>query len=183
MCKLLVLFAVALFITGCEGDAGPTGPAGNANVMAGTISPTNAEWISYSNWTMTTDVGTVTAKTTRYVDIPVAAITAEIIAKGAVMVYFEAETGSNQWTPLPFELLHYTRAFFINVVYEVQEGMIRLHYFLMSASAPAPDPATRVIPTYNFKYVVVEGTTLLTLQAGGVDLSEPDSVIEYATMP
>ncbi|UCF06093.1 MAG: hypothetical protein JSV33_03415 [bacterium] len=185
MHKLLVLFAAALLIAGCEGDTGPTGPAGNANVMAGTISPTNAEWICCSNWKMTTDVGTVTAITTRYVDIPVAEITADIIANGAVLMYFEAETGSARWAPLPFELLHYTRAYFINVVYEVQEGMIRLHYFLMSAipGVTPPDPATVVIPTYHFKYLVIEGTALLTLQAGGIDLSEPDRIIEYATRP
>ncbi len=134
---------------------------------------------------MTTDVGTVTAKTTRYVDIPVAEITANIIANGAVLVYFEAETGSDQWTPLPFEFLHYTRAYFINVVYQVQEGMIRLHYFLMPATpgATVPELEALVIPTYDFKYVVIEGTTLLRLQAGGVNLSDPDRIIEYATMP
>jgi hypothetical protein len=176
MYKLLVLFAAALLIAGCEGDAGPTGPAGNANVMAGTISPTNAQWIYSSTWSMTTDVGTVTSLTTRYVDIPVPAITADIIAKGAVLVYFEAEAGSDEWTTLPFEILHYTRAYFIDVVYEVQEGMIRLHYFLRppTPGGALPDLATRVIPTYDFKYLVIEGTALLNLQAGGIDLSEPD---------
>lgn len=185
MRKLLVLFAAALLIAGCKGKVGPTGPAGNANVMVGTISPTNAEWICWSSWAMTTEVGTVTHKTTRYVDIPVAEITANIIANGAVLVYFEPETGSDQWTPLPFELLHYTRAYFINVVYEVQEGMIRLHYFLMRGypGATVPELEALVIPTYDFKYLVIEGTALLTLQAGGVDLSDPDRIIEYATMP
>ncbi len=172
MYKLPVLLVAALLIAGCEGDAGPTGPAGNANVKVGTISPTNAQWIAYSNWTMTTEVGTETAHSTRYVDIAVPEITADIIAKGAVLVYFEAETGSDRWTALPYELLHYTRAYFINVVYEVQVGKIRLHYFLMPgpSGATVPDVATKVIPTYDFKYLVIEGTALLDLQAGGIDL-------------
>jgi hypothetical protein len=185
MSKLLVLFVVALFVAGCEGDMGPAGPAGNANVMAGTISISNAEWLAYSSWTMTTDVGTITAKSTRYVEIPVAAITADIIENGAVLMYFEAEAGTDQWTTLPVEFLHYTGVYFINIVYEVQEGMIRLHYFLMRAyqGATLPDLATLVIPTYEFKYVVIEGTALLRLRADGVDLSQPDGIIEYATMP
>jgi hypothetical protein len=185
MRKLLILLVVALFLAGCEGDMGPAGPAGNANVMAGTISLTNAEWLAYSQWRMTTDVGTITVKSTRYVEIPVAEITADIIANGAVLMYIEAETGSDRWTTLPFEFLHYTREYFINIVYEVQEGMIRLHYFLMRAreGATLPDLAAHVIPAYEFKYVVIEGTALKTLQAGGVDLSHPDRIIEYATMP
>jgi hypothetical protein len=185
MYKLLVLFAAALIISGCEGDVGPAGPAGNANVMTGTISPTNSDWIYSSDWTMTTNVGTVTAVTTRYVDIPVPEITADIIAKGAVLVFFEPETGTDQWTSLPIEFMHYSRVYFINIVYEAQEGMIRLHYFLapVTLGATLPDLASMVIPTYEFKYVVIEGTSLLTSRASGIDLLEAGRNIGHVTMP
>jgi len=185
MRNLLALLTVALFIGGCEGDAGPTGPAGNANVGAGTISPTSEQWICCSNWRMTSEVGTVTAISSRYVEIPVAAITPNIIAKGAVLVYFEAETGSNQWKTLPFEILHYTGAYYIDIAYEVEEGMIRLHYYISRAyvGATLPDLASLVIPTYEFKYVVIEGTALSTMQAGMADLSEPDRITDNATSP
>jgi hypothetical protein len=185
MRKPVLLFAAPLLIAGCEGDVDPAGPAGNANVMTGTISPSNAEWIYNSEWNMTTNVGTVTVYATRCVDIPVSQITADIIAKGAVLVFFEAETGSDRWTALPFEFLHYTHVYFINIVYEVEEGMIRLHYFLMPASSGATTPnlATFVIPTYRFKYVVIKGTALSRLQAGMIDPSKTSRDIGYVTMP
>jgi hypothetical protein len=185
MRNLLALFTVALFIGGCEGDTGPIGPAGNANVRAGTISPTSAEWICCSYWGMTTEVGTVTVFASRYVEIPISAITPDIIAKGAVLVFFEAETGSDQWTTLPFEILHYTLAYYIDIAYEVEEGIIRLHYFIRRAyiGATLPELSSLVIPTYNFKYVVIEGMAFSTLQAGGVNLSETDRIIEYTTLP
>ena len=118
-------------------------------------------------------------------EIPLAEITADIIEIGAVLMYIEAETGTDRWTMLPIEFLHYTREYFINIAYEVQEGMIRLHYFLMWAreGATLPDLGAHVIPTYEFKYVVIEGTALLRLQADGVDLSQPDRIIEHVTMP
>jgi hypothetical protein len=185
MRNLLVLLTVALFISGCEGDTGPIGPAGNANVMAGTISPTSAEWICCSMWGMNTEVGTVTVFTSRYVEIPISAITPDIIAKGAVLVFFEPETGSEQWTTLPFELLHYTQAYYIDLAYEVEEGMIRLHYFIRQAYIGATLPAlpSLVIPTYKFKYIVIEGMAFSTLQADGVNLSGTDHIIEYTMSP
>ena len=108
-----------------------------------------------------------------------------IIAKGAVLVYFEVETGSDQWKTLPFEILHYNGANYIDIACEVEEGMIRLHYLVRRAyvGATVPDLSSLVIPTYEFKYVVIEGTTLSTMQAGTADLSGPDCIMANATSP
>jgi hypothetical protein len=171
-------------MTGCEGDRGPTGPAGvdgNANVHSGTISPTSADWLWNSTYSFRTGEGSTTRYFTRYVDIPDSAITADIISDGMVLMFFEAMPGGGNWAPLPYQFTNFSSTFNYNIVYEVSEGMIRLHYFFtrISATATLPELSTVVIPTYPFRYVVVEGTALQTEGAGLVDLSSHDEVMEF----
>lgn len=182
---VFLLAAAVLLAVGCEGEQGPTGPDGNANVKTGTISPTNAEWLWQGNYDFQTAPGSWMSYFTRYVDIPVVEITPDIISSGVVLVFFEAYPGSGNWTPLPFQFVEFGSAFIYNIVYEVTEGMVRLHYFNMlnSAGVTIPDLETVVIPTYTFKYTVIEGTALQAMQAHEVDVSDHDQVMEYMAAP
>jgi hypothetical protein len=61
------------------------------------------------------------------------------------------------------------------------EGAIRLHFFNMlnSTGASFPDLPSYTIPTYAFKYTVIEGNVLETMTARGVDMSDHDQVMDY----
>ena len=182
---VLLLAAAVLLAAGCEGDQGPVGPSGNANVVTGTISPTNEDWLWRSTyWFQTTPIE-ATGYFTRYVDIPVEGITPDIISAGAVLVFFEARPGSGNWTPLPFQFVDGGGQYIYNIVYEVMEGMVRLHFFNMlnSTGATTPDLQTYQIPTYTFKYTVIEGNALEAMAAREVDLADHDRVMEYLTLP
>ena len=187
--RLLILLTVAaLMVAGCEGEQGPIGPAGadgNANVKTGTISPTNAEWLWHNYYTLQTSPGSETRYYTRYVDIPVAEITPDIISTGLVLVFFEADPGSGNWTPLPFQYVAFGSAYAYNIVYDVMEGMIRLHYFYTrnDLSGTIPNLQNAVIPTYTFKYMVIEGTVLQAILASEVDVSDHDRITEYLMSP
>ena len=182
---LVILMTVALLlVAGCEGEQGPTGPSGadgNANVVTGTISPTSAEWLWQGLYIFQTTPGSWTSYFTRYVEIPVAEITPDIIANGAVLVSFEARPGFGNWTPLPFQFVDFSAAYIFNVVYEVSEGMVRLHFFYMLnyLGAATPDLETAAIPTYTFKYTVIEGTALEAMAAFEVDVTDHDQVMEF----
>jgi hypothetical protein len=187
--RLLILLTVAvLMVVGCEGEEGPTGPAGadgNANVGTGTISPTNAEWLWNSYYSMQISPGSWMSYYTRYVDISVEEITPDIISTGLVLVFFEAEPESGNWTPLPFQYVTFGSAYTYNIVYDVMEGMIRLHYFYTrnDLSVTVPNIETAVIPTYTFKYMVIEGTALAAMRAREVDVSDHDRITEYLMSP
>jgi hypothetical protein len=181
---VFLMTAAVLLAAGCEGEQGPTGPSGddgNANVVTGTISPTNAEWLWQGLYFFQTTPGSWTSYFTRYVEIPVAEITPDIIANGAVLVSFEARPGFGNWTPLPFQFVDFNAAYIYNVVYEVSEGVVRLHFFYMlnSPGATIPDLETAAIPTYTFKYTVIEGTALEAMAAREVDVTDHDQVMEY----
>jgi len=185
---LLLLTVVALMVTACEGERGPTGPAGadgNANVKTGTISPTNPEWLWNQYYTLQIDPSSWMRYYTRYVDIPVEEITPDIISTGLVLVFFEAHPGSGNWTPLPFQYVSFGAAYAYNLVYDVMEGMIRLHYFysLNDLSGTIPDLQNAVIPTFTFKYMVIEGTALEAMLAREVDVSDHDRITEYLMSP
>lgn len=179
--SVLLLIAAALMAMGCEGEEGPTGPSGNANVVTGTISPTSAEWLWNSFYWFETAPGSGTGYFTRYVDIPVEEITPEIISTGVVLVFFEAYPGTGNWTPLPFQFVEGGGNYIFNLVYEVSEGLIRLHFFFManSTGATLPNLSTYAIATYTFKYTVIEGTALQAMTASGVNLADHDRVMEY----
>jgi hypothetical protein len=110
-----------IVLAGCEGDqgpVGPAGPAGNANVKSGTVAPTNAEWLWNSVYTLKESTGQTTSYFTRHVDVAVPQITAEIIANGAVLVFFEPLPGSGRWAPLNYSFLAFGGEYFHNYVYE-----------------------------------------------------------------
>lgn len=181
-----VLFATAIVLLtmGCEGDVGPAGPPGadgNANVVTGTISPTNADWLWNSTFWFGTATGTATGYFTRYVDIPVDAITADVIANGLTMVSFQAHPGSSPWTALPIYFVASNQTYTHVIEYEVREGLIRLHFFFMpnQSGATLPDLSSWNIPTYTFKYSVIAGTAVDSLQAAGIDVSDRGQVLDY----
>lgn len=181
MKRMLLLAVVVLAVAGCEGDQGPVGPSGNANVVTGTITPTNAEWAWMAHYSLEISAGLRMSYFTRYVDIPVAEITSEVLATGAILVSFEADPGSGSWVPLPFQYSGTSYDYLVNIVHEVSEGTIRLHYFNMPTSSDAtlPDLETLSIPTYTFKYTVIEGTDLQAMTEDGIDISDYGRVVEY----
>ncbi len=184
MRKLIPVIIVVLLLSACEGEQGPTGPSGddgNANVVTGTISPTNAEWGNEGGYNLQTGASSWASYFTRYVEIPVAEITSDIIANGAVLVSFEASSGSGNWTPLPFQFVERNAEYIICIVNEVSEGVVRLHYFYMmnSVGGTAPILDTVVIPTYTFKYTVIEGNALQAMAAREIDVTDYGQVMEY----
>ena len=182
--SLILLMALLLMVVGCEGDEGPTGPAGNANVVTGTVTPTNAEWLWNSIYWFGTAPGSGTGYFSRYVDIDVEEITPEIISTGVVLVFFEAYPGTGNWTPLPFQFVSGGATYTYNIVDEVSEGLIRLHFFFTpnSLGAALPSLETYTIATYTFKYTVIAGNALQAMTASGVDLTDHDRVMEYLKM-
>lgn len=181
---VLMLTALAMLAIGCEGDEGPVGPAGadgNANVVTGTISPANEDWLWNSMFWYSTETGSSTGYFTRYVDIPVDEITAGIIETGVVLVSFRA-TQDVYWTPLPFHFPSMDWSYLHTITFEVSEGLIRLHYFNIpnQTGATLPDLQTWELPTYSFKYSVIAGDAIAEMEADGIDTSDHGQVMEYA---
>ena len=181
---VLLLTVVALLAIGCEGDEGPVGPSGadgNANVVTGTISPTNEEWPWSSTFWYQTSGSTSTGYFTRYVDIPVVEITADILSSGAVLVSFDANSGSETWTPLPFHFPSMDHTYLHTIACEVSEGLIRLHYFNIpnQSGATLPSLQTWELPTYTFKYTVIAGNAIAELGTVGIDVSDHGQIMEY----
>jgi len=179
---LTALLAVTLLlISGCEGEKGPAGPSGNANVVTGTVSTTNEDWLWSSYYWFSTSATGATGYNTRFIDITVPEITSGIISAGAVLVSFEARPGSGLWTPLPMQFVDAYEDYMYNVVYELQGGMIRLHFFIMlnSAGASYPDLQNWDIAPYTFKYTVIEGDLLDSMAAREIDVNDHAEILEY----
>ena len=186
--SVLLLASTVLLAISCEGEQGLTGPSGddgNANVVTGTITPTNEEWLSFAYYWFSISPTYSQGYGTRYVDIPLAEITADVIATGAVLVSFQARSGYPNWTPLPFQFVPFSGDYIINIVYEVTEGNIRLHYFYMKndAGVTTPDLGSAEIATYTFKYTVRGGTALEDMEVSGIDISDHEQILEYLAAP
>lgn len=98
-----------------------------------------------------------------------------------MLVFFESHPGSGNWTLLPFQFVASGYEYIYNIVYEVMEGMVRLHYFNMpnSSGVTLPDLETFEITTYTFKYTVIEGTTLEEMTTHEIDVTDHDQVMEF----
>lgn len=153
--SILLLFIGGCFFSSCKKE-GPAGPAGNANVKGDTILLTNTSWQFPGSWALQSGGGSTTIYNTRYVDIATDLITADILKKGSVSVYFKPN--NDGWVPLPytFQVL-FPSSYYHNYMFEYRLGKIRLHFF-WSAAPGGTVPAglsTFVIPSFSFKYVVI----------------------------
>lgn len=132
-----------------EGPVGPAGTDGNANVQSSTV------WIT--TWYYTAP--------SYYADIYYAAITQDIIDRGAVLVY--VETGTNTWSQLP--LTFYTSSTYSSTL-EVVSSPNNVRIFWTDSDLAQP----LTPPTLRFKIVVIA--------ASGMPLYNSLSTKNYETI-
>ncbi|MBL7734257.1 MAG: collagen-like protein [Chitinophagaceae bacterium] len=149
---------------GPTGNAGPQGPPGNANVKTDTFTLTNADWKYPGSYFQTTTPGVSLGYTTRFSNRSFAGLTADILNKGAVLVYFTANAGNaQQWTPLnQFIILNGVS---YNYVYETSVGQVKLHFWMTKATSDPPTLSSFTLPPYKFKIVLVGGEIANTAPA------------------
>lgn len=115
---LLAIFTAASLLMGCSkkeiaGPAGAQGPQGNANVHSQTITVIPSEWSYYI------------AASYCSVTLPVAIITDDIVATGAVMVYESYDHGTS-WSGMPNTFQN------IQHVFDFQSGELKILFFNQS---------------------------------------------------
>jgi hypothetical protein len=182
--KMFILSLVLVLgsLVACTGDTGPAGPKGdkgNANVLSGSLAPADTEWLWNSVYTLRTADNTTTSWFTRYVDVALTQINADIIANGAVLVYMEPLPASGTWVPLNYSYTSFGGTYMFNFAYEASDGLLRLHFFMTPNTGANPSSQTWVLPTYNFRYVIIAGTALQSMQAAGVDVGDYEQVRSY----
>jgi hypothetical protein len=165
------------------GPQGPPGVDGNANVATHTLTLTSAQWLWQGQYTMTTGSNTALGWLTRYADIERPQLTADVLARGAVLVYTQADTAvADKWVPLPHQLLAGNLNYHYNYVYEALVGKVRLHFFYTPSAPSAPsastptDLRTVTLPTRKFKVTIIDGTIAASIGAEGVSLADPIAV-------
>ena len=171
----------ALALAACEGDAGPAGPAGEdgiVNVSSGTftIAPT-----AYTNgfWHFGVAGGTQ-ANPAKIATVAIPAITSAIVSNGAVFVYLRTPTtptgAADHWTLLPFHQGGFGGGYLVSIKAAVRAGEIRIGYAHETTGATtAPDVYAVTLPTYEFKWVAIEGTTSTAF--GSFAATSPEALI------
>lgn len=169
---IAALAGILLLAGSCK--KGDQGPPGNANVKTTTITVTNAQWVWGTPYSFTPATGSGLFWFTRCADIPVAAITADVVQKEHVLVYFTPfKDSANSWTPLPYQILAVTSNFYYNFAFDYSPGKIRLFYYWtpnVAGGLPA-GLSTYNIPDYQFKYVIVAGSMDKAMKRAGVDVN------------
>lgn len=181
---VLLLVAVA-----CEGPAGPEGPEGNANVVADTVTLSNADWeegsIDFRTEPEPGEAQSSVSRDARVAHLNVPEITGEIDDFGMVLVYFKttAELGGEPevWTELPYSILAFEDTFTYNLTSSYEVGEITLYYYYEpnTSDASTPDVAEAELPDYTFKYVVASGNAAASVSAEGISTANHDDVTQF----
>ena len=89
-------------------------------MLVDTFTVTNTQWLFNSQYSLETSPGSYTEYFTRYYDAVDSAITADILATGMVLVYFNPNplVSATHWTPLPYEFLDGSESFTCNYAFE-----------------------------------------------------------------
>jgi hypothetical protein len=135
-----------------------------------------------------TPTSTSFSTSARFVDIPVAALTAEVLLGGAVLAWLETTPGV--WAPLPFEHKNISSSIVSAYDVEIRPGSLRLLYSRFDINNPtvSQNPLSLTQPNRNFRWVVIppagislvgalpvhEGVdaTIAALRARGVEVRE-----------
>ena len=175
MRKALLILASAI---ACEGPVGPAGENGAANVSSGTFTVSPQQ---YTNdfWYFPVAGGTQ-ANPAKVATVAVPAITNTVLSSGAVFVYLRIPTTSvgaaDHWTLLPFHQGGFGGGYLTSIKAAVREGQIRIGYVHESTSSAAPpDVYALTLPTYEFRWVTVEGTPVTSLSA--LASTDPDALM------
>ena len=151
----------ALTVAGLAACEGPAGPQGNANVVTGTFTLADADYVD-GFWNVPVEGGTYSHQA-KVAAMNVPAITSDIADDGLVLVYLRTpstETGApDQWTPLPFHQIGLFGGYLISVKAAYSTGTVRIGYLheQTDTSVAVPSVYTETVPTYEFKYVAVAG--------------------------
>ena len=171
--------------TGAQGPQGSQGPTGNANVLVDTFTVTNTQWLYNSQYSLETSPGSYTEYFTRYYDAVDSAITADILATGMVLVYFNPNpiVSATQWTLLPYQFLDGSESFTYNYAFETSLDQVQLEFFFgtLNNGTPTPVLSTYDIPTLQFKIVAVSGTVAEGLKVAHIDLGNADAVLRFVS--
>jgi hypothetical protein len=157
------------------------GPAGNANVKTEMFTLTNASWLNNSSYSISTNnSGGVASYTSRYVDHSNTLISADLLKSGMVLVYFNpVASDTQQWQPLPFSFTDASGGFNRNYAYQTSAGKVRLHFYFAKLTGTPPDLNTFIIPTTQFKIVVVTGTLMSAIHQNHINVNSYNEVSRF----
>ena len=174
---LAIILATTAFLGACEGPTGPEGPQGpqgiqgvqgpqgpigNANVISGRVTLTEADWS-----TNTTQFGyvngpgsTIFSVPARYSDVAVSDLTLDVINNGAVLLWLTPNTYQpTVFAPIPyrFRFIITTTTFYWVHDALVSEGNIRFLFFYepLDASTSAPSPLDATQPDRIYRWVII----------------------------
>jgi hypothetical protein len=178
------VFLIIAATAACEGDTGPAGPAGQdgiGNVLSGTFTVAPS---AYTNgfWHFPVAGGTQ-ANPAKVATVSVPAITSTVLASGAVFVYLRvpsSPTGaSDHWTLLPFHQGGFGGGYLVSIKAAVRTGEIRIGYAHETTGAStAPDVYAVTLPSYEFRWVAIEGAAGSALGAVAQAVG-PDALMEF----
>lgn len=142
---------------GPAGPAGPTGPTGTANVTSGLQLVLGSDWSAgtVQRAFVVSPGGTSFTGRARFVNIPVAAITADVLTGGAILTWLEITPGT--WAPLPFEHKNTASAIVLSYDVEIRQGSLRILYSRVDLNNPTAtqDLFAAPQPDRNFRWVVI----------------------------
>ncbi|QEC44232.1 hypothetical protein [Pseudobacter ginsenosidimutans] len=195
--QLILLFFFSFFLFSCSKE-GPQGPAGengkngqdgangNANVITGAFILDNSKY-ARDSWSIRNGNAT-TSYPAKMANVSVASLTQDIFNNGTVLVYMKIPAGSamlpDSWTPLPHSNPSGNYGYMIMRNYTYRVGLLQLYYYFQytdnASIGTAPYIGDVVVPTQEFKYVVIAGNAAANSVARPpVDYSNYEAVKTY----
>lgn len=168
----LLVIPTLVVLNACSGDQGPTGPAGpqgpqgiqgpvgNANIISGRTTVTEADWSSdviFYGFQVDPNV-TFFWEDARYADVDVPEMTADVVENGAVLMWMSTEFGLEGFLPIPVRFSRNTTdAFTWSYHARVSEGAIRLLFLheRLDPSVSPPSPLASTQPDRLLRWVII----------------------------
>lgn len=175
---------------GSNGKDGKDGKNGNANVISGAFILDNNKF-ERDYWSIKN--GNVTLSyPARMANVSIPSLTEDVFRNGTVLMYMKIPAGSalnpDSWVPLPHFVYGHNQGYLIVTHYTYKTAMVQVYYMYQrtdNASNPTvPDVNTAVVPTQEYKYVVIAGNAATNAKTKPpVDYNSYEAVKKFYQLP
>lgn len=175
---------------GSNGKDGKDGKNGNANVISGAFILDNNRF-ARDSWTIRNGNVTVSYPA-KVANVSIPSLTEDVFRNGTVLLYMKIPAGfatlPDSWVPLPHSVSGHNQGYLIITHYSYKTAMVQVYYMYQrtdnASNATVPDVTAAVVPTQEYKYVVIAGNAATNAKTKPpVDYNNYEAVKTFYQLP
>ncbi|MBB6127328.1 collagen-like protein [Mucilaginibacter lappiensis] len=156
------------------------GPSGNSDLNSVVFTVNTADWnqnIYNVNFNIAGD--SVITRYAKGVEYNSPLLTAGMLERGLVLVYFQPNPNVTQWQPLPYSFPSVYDEYNYNYAYETFVSKVRLYFYFTRITTDGPSLDSYQVPATKFRIVVASGNMANSIHQNHININKYEEVSRF----